>query len=578
MATEAYGMIVSRQENPQGYLLRATARRELGRLEEALQDYNEAIRLGPDDPELYDGRRETYMRMQRYELALHDAEKCAELRPEEPSYFYQPFWAYTALGQYDRAEEHYARFLAMPAASKGYDPYVPDCNSLRFHMISCKLVFESLRSARSWHGPGQPPLRGPYVWMYEADTRYHQWSRNARCIIATGYYPSWSPDGTKLAYSQGLSQGSVVAVLDVETGRTKLLVSPGEDPAWSPDGRYMAFVKNRWLLPPDHLSHLHMQTWTVASARETATHPPEVWVMDMASRQMRRIAEGCRPHWGRRSHRLYYYHPADNTLYSISVEDGGSRPTPVLPNCASPLPTVSPDERYVADSVYRELRILDLETKAVVATWIVPPILRDPLRVEWSPDGNELSLGSIPGLDMGLWIYDLRTRTASKVLDQGGAMASWSPDRRRLAISLTSLWVEIWLADLKPDRPTIESFDSVQTVQEHVRGLIEKYNHEIEANPALLLTYDLRADCALWMDHENATEYLREFDRVLTVYNALACANAAQHILDSPREARDRLLPLALLLARKAVAKEPDNAVYQGILDAAIKAAAGVGL
>jgi hypothetical protein len=157
-------------------------------------------------------------------------------------------------------------------------------------------------------------------------------------------------------------------------------------------------------------------------------------------------------------------------------------------------------------------------------------------------------------------------------------MASWSPDRRRLAISLTSLWVEIWLADLKPDRPTIESFDSVQTVQEHVRGLIEKYNHEIEANPALLLTYDLRADCALWMGHENAAEYLREFDRVLTVYNALACANAAQHILDSPREARDRLVPLALLLARKAVEKEPGNADYQKTLDAAIKAAAGVGL
>jgi dipeptidyl aminopeptidase/acylaminoacyl peptidase len=231
--------------------------------------------------------------------------------------------------------------------------------------------------------------------MYEMDTVYGQWRRNARCIIATGYYPSWSPDGTKLAYSQGLSQGSVVAVLDVETGRTKLLVSPGEDPAWSPDGRYMAFVKNRWLLPPDHLSHLHMQTWTVASARETARHPAEVWVMDMASRQMRRIAEGDRPHWGHRSHRLYYYHPADNTLYSISVEDSGSRPTPVLPNCASPLPTVSPDERYVADSVYRELRILDLETKAVVATWIVPPILRDPLRVEWSPDGNELSRGTL---------------------------------------------------------------------------------------------------------------------------------------------------------------------------------------
>jgi hypothetical protein len=47
-----------------------------------------------------------------------------------------------------------------------------------------------------------------------------------------------------------------------------------------------------------------------------------------------------------------------------------------------------------------------------------------------------------------------------------------------------------------------------------------------------------------------------------TPYHAGGCISRAQAILSNPPELRDKLLPLALLLARKAVEKEPENADF----------------
>lgn len=565
MAMDAACMITIQPRNPQGYDLKAVALREMGRPQEALPNHNAAIELSPDDPDLYEERRETYLRMQQYELALQDAQKCAQLRPNEPSYFYKPFLVYTAMGQYDQAAEHFARFMASPAASRGYDPdNLPNNTSLYFHLFSSRHVFESLRAGRPWHGSSPPPHSAPYAVANEADSSYRWWSREARSIISTGFDPSWSPDGTKLAYSQGLHTGSVVAVFDLTSGRIQLLISPGRSPAWSPDGRYVAFVKDRWLLPPKQLGHLNCLDWIMDG--ETPRHAEEVWVVDMVNRQVHRIGAGTNPHWGGRSRRLYFYDAADNTLYSISVEDRTSRPLSILTDCGSPRPRVSPDERYVADCKVRELRIVDLTSKEVIASWTAPPVCRDALLAQWSPDGSEISIGSFIASEMGLWIYDLRTRTAAKLLPGQVATACWSPDRRYLAACLGPPFVQVWLADVTPDRPTTESFDSVQTFQEHSHWLIEKLNREIEADPALIYAYDQRADCGLWTGDEKASEYLDEFDRVLTTYSAEACASRAKRILDWPPQQRDRLLPMAALLARKAAAKEPETADYRTLV------------
>lgn len=56
--------------------------------------------------------------------------------------------------------------------------------------------------------------------------------------------PAWSPDGTRVAFSQG---GIVVAELDGTLHRLTTAVATGFDaePTWSPDGREIAFRRNR---------------------------------------------------------------------------------------------------------------------------------------------------------------------------------------------------------------------------------------------------------------------------------------------------------------------------------------------
>jgi TolB protein len=70
--------------------------------------------------------------------------------------------------------------------------------------------------------------------------------RRLPLFLGGGSYPSWSPDGRKLAFAHG----DHLAILDLASGRTQQL--PGcprgtcygdAFPAWSPDGRKIAFLR-----------------------------------------------------------------------------------------------------------------------------------------------------------------------------------------------------------------------------------------------------------------------------------------------------------------------------------------------
>ena len=98
METDAGSLILVRPEAPLGYALRAVARRESGRIEDALRDHDRAIQLAADDAELYAQRRETHLRKADFERALADARRCVELRPEQPTYRYHVFSELAALG------------------------------------------------------------------------------------------------------------------------------------------------------------------------------------------------------------------------------------------------------------------------------------------------------------------------------------------------------------------------------------------------------------------------------------------------------------------------------------------------
>ena len=569
MARDTARMIGIRPDKPQGYTLSALALQELGRLGEALLDHNQAIQLTPEDPQLYDTRRETYTRLGQYESALGDAKKCAEMRPRDPTYRHKLFAAYTALGRYDEAEREYTHFLshAFPSMQENRIGGTPMYPRGLFYMFSFKLVAESVAANRVWHGPHEPPHRAPYALMHEIEAYYKGLCNRAKRLVPKGFSPSWSPDGIHLAYSHGLFSASGVAVLDTDTGQTKLLVTSGRNPGWSPDGSTIAFERNRPIWSTQSLAGLSIRTWQPGG--RTPTHSEEIWIVDMATHEIRRVCEGACPRWGHRSGRLYYTSRQNKTLYSVSPANRDAEPVEVLSDCGWS-PVISPDERYIADHSSGELRIIDLASKEVIATWIAPPLALGGLTVSWSPDSRELSIGSSTAGAIGLWIYDVETEEVSKVMNRSWMTSRWAPDSSKMALTLGT-FLEIWQVPLKPGVPTVASFDSVQTVEEHCLGLMEGLNNSVAGgDPAFIHTHYLRANCALWMGHPKAAEYLRQFEEILPPYNAADCAHEARRMLDATRELRDRFLPLALLLARKAVEKEPENADFLRTLGEAL--------
>ncbi|UCE48466.1 MAG: PD40 domain-containing protein, partial [Phycisphaerales bacterium] len=317
MARDAARMIGIQPNNPRGYSLSAIAWRELGRLEEALQDHAEAIRLAPNEPELYASRWQTYTRMGRYESALPDIQECVQLRPDDILYSPQLVLTLIAMARYDEANREYNRYVSRPALDRGFGVNVIGREGkVLFVALSMEVALDSLVSGRPVYPPDHPRHGAAYYGVHVAERCYEKLSRQARRIVSKGFHPSWSPDGTKLVYTMGLLRSNAVAVLDLETGRTDLLTMPGKDPEWSSDGRHIAFVRDRSLLPLDRLIGLTAQTWQTGYG---PSHVEEVWVIDMTSRRLWRIARGGYPHWGHKSNRLYYTSRQDHTLYSVSV-------------------------------------------------------------------------------------------------------------------------------------------------------------------------------------------------------------------------------------------------------------------
>jgi Flp pilus assembly protein TadD len=89
----------------------ASAMVKKGKIEEAIEHYNKAIRLAPEYDNAYKNRGIAYTKLGRYQLAIEDYNKAIHLKPDNADVYYNRGVAYTKLGQYQMAIEDYSKAI-----------------------------------------------------------------------------------------------------------------------------------------------------------------------------------------------------------------------------------------------------------------------------------------------------------------------------------------------------------------------------------------------------------------------------------------------------------------------------------
>ncbi len=446
METEASVMIGSQPKNPAGYSLRAIARREQALeqndrelLSGAVADHNRAIGLtSPRDNRLADfheQRHQTLRRMGKYDDALADIHSCLQIQPRNPVYHFDLFCVLLALGNYEEAQAEYDNILKSGLM-----------NQMHFDALAAKYVSDILWSEGSWYPQDRPPLGTAFKNMHEAAKQCHQLAERARRVVAEGFHPSFSPDGTELAYSRGVLGASGIEILHLATGKTRLLAVPGKDPAWSPDGQYILYVRDRKFLSVQDLTSLREGGYG-------AWQQEEVWIIKAdGTERPRFLAQGGWPSWAADSKRLYYHSRLDKMVYSISTDPNHANPKEVFA-CETQFPVVSPNERFVAFTEKKTgaITVVDLTDGSVAASW--SGLGGNGLSfICWSADGKRLAIGCY--WQGGLWVYDMDTKKATEIFDGSFAWCGWSaPDMSRMVIERAfGAWHhEIWIADVVED-------------------------------------------------------------------------------------------------------------------------------
>lgn len=219
-----------------------------------------------------------------------------------------------------------------------------------------------------------------------------------RVVVAFGGNPAWTPDGNSLLYDVGI--GGKVHLVDLAADSVRVLPGMGWDgtATMSPDGRTVAF----------------------SSDGNDSRNPPDLWLMNAAGTEPRRIWLGPSPRNGLSEPT---WAPSGDRLAASGA---------LSTSAASYVEAI-----FVTDTAGRD------------TAWITPPSsnARNPA---WSPLGDWIAYTRLVGSgEIRLVRPD---GTEDHLLETDAYEPAWSPDGQRVAFSRrTAQEVAIWSVDISGD-------------------------------------------------------------------------------------------------------------------------------
>jgi len=437
MHNDALGLTITKSNDPTGYLMRGVSLKKQSDFALAMPQFDRALVLmDPTDPrhlKLLELRCETLLCQALYDQALTASQFSQQAYPKQAKFDFYAVCAYVAQGRYDQAIRV---FQAMHDAQKtNLNSYVDWCR---------QYVVDMHEAGVPWRDVRDLPEEPAFVWMKIAEEHYLEYASKGECILRDAFGTSWSPDGSKFAFCVGIIGYSGVAVYDVKTKTTELLVAPAKDPEWSPDGRTLMYVRSCQILPLSQLT-LAERKW-----QHRPFHEEEVWIMNSDGTESRRLAQHAGwAFWGPDSQTVFYRSLPQHSLYKLSLHDPSASPEFICRE-ANPYPSVSPDGKHLAysDQYSHELKILNMTSPPKeIDCWINDV---GAFGGRWAQDSIQLIFGgrhSSEGhfTNRGLWCYNIQTHKASKWLNGQITSGRLSPDQTQLTFNTGAPFYDIWL-------------------------------------------------------------------------------------------------------------------------------------